>query len=762
MEKYKFQVDILDPNNPIDADKLVHLKNNSNIQIFDEIESQLLEYTKLFIPNEKSDKVIENAKKQYFDTGNKNNIGVWVYYPWNNHLVHLLDENKFIKLRTARNMYKISEEEQIELKAKKIGVVGLSVGHAIALTIAQERICGEIRLADFDSIELSNLNRIRTNVKNIGMNKAILTAREILEIDPFLKLTIFDKGLNTQNYSEFLTETAQLDLVIEECDCFETKIEIRKKCKNLNIPVIMHTTDRELLDIERFDLEPDRPLFHGLTNLENKTNLKNLTNEEKIPLVLDILGINDASDRLKSSMLEIEQSINSWPQLASSVSNGAGIATHVARRILLSTHTQSGRYYFDLDEELDKNQPTSTKTESNNLNKSQESITTNKELVKDISANEYEFSCAKKIIIDKNLSATVPIIKSKISECIDCANQAPSGGNIQPWKWIIHNDLVFLFIDKSRAGIFLDINYLASHLALGAAAENFKIAAEKNGMTFETIYPDSFPCVAIFKQTKKLELTTTMPDLFNEIFKRKTNRKKASKQEIKTSTFSKLTTACESIEGTKVIFKTDPSDIAELSDIFAESEKCRFFHKQCHEEMYNEIRWNKKEVDDSRDGIDIDTLYLSNLDLAGLKLSKSWSVVELLKKVKGGKGIESFSLKQIEKSPAIGCIITDKNDPLSFFHGGQALEKLWLTASKEGLSLQPMTSICYLLTRLYLKPETLPAWLKKDLLSLKNKFTPIIPHSSDNGLVLLFRLFYSDQEPIASLKRPVEKVSQFL
>ncbi|MBT6119943.1 Rv1355c family protein [bacterium] len=754
MERHTFQVDILDPLNPTNANKLALLKTAPNIQIFDEIDSQLVEYTKLLIPNETSDKIIQNSIKNYFDISNKNNIGVWVFYPWNNHLVHLLDENKFVKLRTARNMYKISEEEQLELKAKKIGIIGLSVGHAIALTIAQERICGEIRLADFDSIELSNLNRIRTNVKNIGMNKAVLTAREILEIDPFLKLTIFDKGVDSQNYSKFLTKTSQLDLLIEECDCFETKIEIRKKCKALNIPVIMHTTDRELLDIERFDLEPHRPLFHGLTNLETKTNLKNLSNEEKIPLVLDILGINDASDRLKSSMLEIEQSINSWPQLASSVSNGAGITTHVSRRLLLSTPTPSGRYYFDIDKELDKNQPRLTEksfTPPIKSNPSEDNLTDKPEL-------EY----AKNIIIEQKISTTVPIIKSKISDCINCANQAPSGGNIQPWKWIIHDNLVFLFIDKSRAGIFLDVNYLASHLALGAASENFLIAARKNEMTFETIYPDAFPCVAIFKQTKKLDLTPEMPDLFEEIFKRKTNRKKALNQKIQTATFSKLASACDHLPGTNIIFKTSSSDISDLSTIFAKSEKCRFFHKQCHEEMYNEIRWNEEEVGKSRDGIDIETLYLSNLDLAGLKLSKNWSVVELLKKVNGGKGIENFSLKQIEKSPAIGCILTDKNNPLSFFHGGQALEKLWLTASKEGLSLQPMTSICYLLTRLYLKPETLPNWLKKELILLQKKFTSIIPHSPDNGLILLFRLFYSETEPIASLKRPVEKVCQFL
>ena len=47
---------------------------------------------------------------------------------------------------------------------------------------------GEIRLADFDEIDLSNLNRVRTHLINIGINKAVIVAREIAEIDPYLKV----------------------------------------------------------------------------------------------------------------------------------------------------------------------------------------------------------------------------------------------------------------------------------------------------------------------------------------------------------------------------------------------------------------------------------------------------------------------------------------------------------------------------------------------------------------------------------------------
>lgn len=67
-----------------------------------------------------------------------------------------------------------------------------------------ERICGELRLADFDLLELTNLNRIRTGVHNLGLAKVYSVAREIAEIDPFLKVVCFPQGLSEDNLDEFL------------------------------------------------------------------------------------------------------------------------------------------------------------------------------------------------------------------------------------------------------------------------------------------------------------------------------------------------------------------------------------------------------------------------------------------------------------------------------------------------------------------------------------------------------------------------------
>ncbi|MDB5134165.1 MAG: hypothetical protein JWP37_768 [Mucilaginibacter sp.] len=276
--------------------------------------------------------------------------GVWVYYPWNQRLVHLLDEDEFVEVRTNRNRNKITREEQDKLKTKKIGIVGLSVGQSIALTIAMERICGELRLADFDTAELSNLNRIRTGVHNLGLNKTVIAAREILEIDPFLNVRIFNDGLHDGNMDDFFLGGDKLDLFVEVCDGLDAKITSRFKAREFQIPVIMDTNDRGMLDVERFDLEPKRPILHGLADGLDPNSIKNLTNEEKIPYILKMIGADTMSARLKASMLEVNKSINTWPQLASSVTLGGAATTDICRRILLDQFHDSGRYYVDLDE----------------------------------------------------------------------------------------------------------------------------------------------------------------------------------------------------------------------------------------------------------------------------------------------------------------------------------------------------------------------------------------------------------------------------
>lgn len=343
------------PENEKSFDEL--LSSTKGIKLYDTIYSQLSELMKLLNPGTTSKEDIDSLVADHIQDTDFKKYGVWVYYPWSKNMVHLLDEDEFIKVRTNRNIYKILPEEVEILSKKKIGIIGLSVGQSIAITLALERTCGELRLADFDDIELSNMNRIRAGVQDLGMSKVILAARQIAELDPYIKVKCFTEGLNNENIRDFFTSDGKIDILVEECDGLEIKVLSRVIAKELGVPVIMDTNDRGMLDVERFDLEPDRPIFHGRTEgLEGLSSeelvvmLKGLTIEKKIAFLAQIIGMENVSSAMKQSLVNMNKTIIGWPQLASAVTLGGAMVTDTCRKVLLDQFRASGRFFIDFDE----------------------------------------------------------------------------------------------------------------------------------------------------------------------------------------------------------------------------------------------------------------------------------------------------------------------------------------------------------------------------------------------------------------------------
>lgn len=328
---------------------LSFIEKHPDCRVVDTIESQLKDIIKL-----------ENPKFPLSDDGYAKRIGerlngqpldeygVWVYYPWRNMLVHLLGEEEFIRVRTIRNAYKITFTEQELLRKKKVGIIGLSVGQSVSLAVAIGRIAGELRLADFDTLELSNLNRIRTGIHHIGLKKTTIVAREIAEIDPYIKVVCFDEGITDGNIDSFVMEGGKLDLIAEECDSIPVKIKVREYAKAHKIPVVMDTSDRGMIDIERFDLEPERPIFHGLLPEEYNSLL---TSREGIQqLTMQLLEINKGSKAGVFSLMQIGKTITAWPQLGTDVFYGGAILARLIGEILIGNDMPSGRNRLDVTE----------------------------------------------------------------------------------------------------------------------------------------------------------------------------------------------------------------------------------------------------------------------------------------------------------------------------------------------------------------------------------------------------------------------------
>ena len=82
-----------------------------------------------------------------------------------------------------------------------------------------------------------------------------------------------------------------LDIVVEECDSLDMKALVREGARARRLPVLMATSDRGLMDVERFDLEPARPILHGLLGDVDAALLSQMTARDKIPHMLGHLDM---------------------------------------------------------------------------------------------------------------------------------------------------------------------------------------------------------------------------------------------------------------------------------------------------------------------------------------------------------------------------------------------------------------------------------------------------------------------------------------
>lgn len=745
--------------NKADAEQLEKLLDkHPGIHVFDELHGQLEELVKLQNPRKKFNKdELSAAAKAHLGKIPAHEYGVWVYYPWSSRLVHMLDENEFVEVRTSRNQYKITPEEKEILAQKKVGVIGLSVGQSVAVTMAMERVFGEIRLTDFDILELSNYNRIRTGLHNLGISKVISVAREISEIDPFLKVVCYTDGATEENMDDFFLKGGKLDLVLEECDGLSIKILARQKAKELRIPVVMETSDRGMVDVERFDIEPDRPILHGLINHLDINKVKEAkTNEEKIPFLLPMVGIETISTRLKASMVEVEQTITTWPQLASAVTIGGGLATDVSRRVLLNQFHDSGRYFVDVEELIADRNPTVVQEKPLEIRPS----LTDEQMV------DLIMKC--KIAETKG---QIDIDKEKLKQIVHYACMAPSGANSQSWKWMWHNKTLYLFLDGIYTAGLLDCGNTTSLVGLGAAVENLVIKAHESG--FEVLVEkndlnmDSVLVAAIKFFDKASPNITVEPhvcdNLVSYIPDRLTNRNISKRVKIPREKLEELRNITRTVKGADLLLIDDEDKLARLGEVVAKMDRIRIMHEGGHRDYRAEIRWTKEEVDATKNGIDVlGTIDVTPSELAGFRIVRSWNVIKLLNDWHLGTGLERMGRKTIAGASALGFVVMPKFTSDDFFEGGRALERVWLAATKNNIAVHP-ASIASLVfnTLLHGNAAIFPDRMRKEVEELREEFASIFQLKKDMGEVLMLRFCIAGPPKARSVRYPLEQVLRF-
>jgi molybdopterin/thiamine biosynthesis adenylyltransferase len=692
---------ILDPDEPADGAVLQRLRADPSVEFIDQRDAQFASLRSLR-PAPNPELLAER--------------GLWAYYPWRRTVVAVLGPRGFRAVRLDRNRNKITAQEQDSLGAQRIGVAGLSVGHVIAHTLAAQGMCGRLRLADFDLLELSNLNRVPASVFDLGLNKAHVASRRVAELDPYLPVEVFDEGLTFDTVDDFLDG---LDIVVEECDSLDMKAVLREGARSRGIPVLMATADRGLVDVERFDHEPDRPILHGLLGELDIGLLPGMSNREKVRHILRHLEAERLSPRTAASLVEIDRSLSTWPQLASDVVLGASVLAEAVRRIGLGEELRSGRTRIDIGWAFSQ-------------------------------LDEPDMAQPRPAPADRQETPALPGIPGAIAAA---AIRAPSGGNGQPWYLEVGSTTITIDLAVQHKSA-MDVGFRGSAVALGAALLNARIAAAAHhalGPVALTEHVQGSPLRAILNLGDGAD--PNLAELYQPMLARETNRHHGTVKPIDDDAIKALNAAAQG-EAARLHLITDRDDIAQAATILAAADRIRYLTPQLHKDMFSELRWPGDPDPDT--GIDVRSLELNDGELAALDLLRRPDVMAHLAEWNAGSGLGDDTRDRILASSALAVITLHGRALRDYARGGAAVEVVWILAQQHGLSVQPVSPI-FLYAHDRTDLEELSPSFADDLEQLRHDFRRLAGVPEDESIALVLRFAVGPPASVQS-RRSLDRV----
>ena len=175
-----------------------------------------------------------------------------------------------------------------------IGMGGL--GSPTALYLAAAGV-GHLIIADFDQVELSNLQRqIIHRTSDIGDDKVNSAKSKLLELNPNIKVTIANELVHTDNLSSLIKG---VDIVLDGTDNFESRFEINKACVEFQKPLVSAAVIRLEGQISVFKgYEKDQPCYQCLYS-EEGSGRENCVENGVLAPVAGLIGTIQALQAIK-------------------------------------------------------------------------------------------------------------------------------------------------------------------------------------------------------------------------------------------------------------------------------------------------------------------------------------------------------------------------------------------------------------------------------------------------------------------------------
>ena len=457
---------------------------------------------------------------------------------------------------------------------------------------------------------------------------------------------------------------------------------------------------------------------------------------------LRMLEVEQVSLRLRASFLEVDRSLTSWPQLASSVLTGGAVTADIARRILLGAPIASGRYYVDPEEIIPGNPRNDITRQS-------------------VPPNHWPVMKPATLLRNTEMQPPppncIPLDAETAVRIVGAAVLAPSGGNVQPWHFVYDKGCLFLFYDAYQGHSMLNFRHYGTWMALGAAVENaileaaamrIRLEAEWTGQTDDPLHP-----VLVLYRAEGIPSRELLIELREQIALRYTDRRKGNKKPLPESAIKKAAELAAS-SGLESFFSSSEEAREAMAEIVGQTDLLRLLDPWGYRDFIQEIRWSDTEALETGDGVDLETLELTAAEKAGLQLLRDPALMEFLG-VRGlGSGLAKMGSDSIRNAGGVFGIWTQQpqTDVHDWLHYGRVMERLWLYFTEAGIACQPCAPYFFLYHRMQQAQDKAYAFAPEITVRLR-ELSELLPLACGVDIrggtpIFMFRLFDSGLPPL--------------
>jgi adenylyltransferase/sulfurtransferase len=173
-----------------------------------------------------------------------------------------MDDQQLLRYSRQIMLPSFGIEGQERLRAASVLVVGLGgLGSPVAMYLTAAGV-GRLVLADFDAVDLSNLQRqILHTTERIGLPKAESARLALAALNPEVDLVTVKRSLSEDTLPALV---ADVELVVDGSDNFATRFAVNAACVRARRPLVSGAAIRMEGQVATFSGQPGGPCYQCL------------------------------------------------------------------------------------------------------------------------------------------------------------------------------------------------------------------------------------------------------------------------------------------------------------------------------------------------------------------------------------------------------------------------------------------------------------------------------------------------------------------